>query len=297
MVHTGAVSSRRTASCIAFLMCLVLAGAASSAVACTPSASISVSPAAGARGSATNVRGSGFEREVELRWNSMTGTVLGRAEGPSFYVSLTIPDVQPGVYYIVGIGRSDGDVRGTAKTAFEVTAPPATTTTTTTTTTTGQPAAQPSAQQPEARSDAASSQSTSERPAADESRASSPSPSGSGNMSASASTAGEPAKGVAAVAAAPALPAGTAPASGSGPAEPLATPPPPDSARWGDLEVNEGDLASALASPALESVDLPTQPVRSETSMWQWGLIPLALLMIAVWLDVRRRGRHRRGFS
>lgn len=229
----------------------------------------------------------------------MTGTVLARTQGPSFSVSVTIPNVEPGVYYIVGIGRNDtGEARGAARSAFEVTAPPATTTTTTTTT--GQPAAQPSAQQPESRSDAASSPEAPERPAADESRASSPSPTTSGNMAAPASTAGEPARAVAAVAAAPARPAGTASASGSGPAETVATPPPPappESAAWSGLKVNEGDLASALPLPALDSTHRPTQPVRTETPQWQWGFVPLTILMIVVWLDVRRRDRRRREFS
>ncbi|MGH9152709.1 MAG: hypothetical protein ACRD03_10005 [Acidimicrobiales bacterium] len=60
---------------------------------------------------------------VEIRWNSLTGSQIGSAAGPSFSVEVSVPNATPGVYYIVAVqrARADNSVVGRSSRAFEVT--------------------------------------------------------------------------------------------------------------------------------------------------------------------------------
>lgn len=300
IVHTGTMSSRRTATCIALLMGLVLIGAGSGALACTPGASMSVNPRTGAAETTATVKGTSFiEGDVEIRWHTMTGLVLGTARGPSFSTSVTIPNVEPGVYYVLAIARdATGELRGKSSSPFEVTA-----TTTTTTSTTTAPDTQP--QQPGSASEGGASQSND--PSSTSGAPSSVSPQSSNDAAAPAPSprfpspprsASEPA--VAALAPGPRPAAGESSSNGSPAAAPA--PLPPDPPGWSGVATvlgeNQSDVSSALSLPALETTRAPTQPVRATTtSAWQWGFIPLTVLVVVVWLDVRRRDRGRREFS
>lgn len=113
----------------------VLVASAGLAWACTAQPRIlSVSPVAEApsptAGPSTqgakevDVRGAsvGAQAPVEIRWNAATGPIIGVATADAdgnFAATATIPDVAPGVYYLVAAA---GDV-GIARAAYEVTAP------------------------------------------------------------------------------------------------------------------------------------------------------------------------------
>lgn len=96
-------------------------GGASLAWACTRNPSISLSPSFGRAGSQTQVTGSSFlpGEPVEIRWNSATGPVLGRAAPKpdySFSVPVVVPaDAPNGTYYIVAIAPASR-----AQAAFQV---------------------------------------------------------------------------------------------------------------------------------------------------------------------------------
>lgn len=233
MVHTGTVSSRRPAVCISFLLCLLVVGAARSAFACAPSPYLSVTPSSGWAGSTTTVKGENFQQlDVEIRWNGVTGTVLATTKGPSFSESVTIPNVEPGVYYMVAVARAaDGGVKGRASGAFEVT--PRTTTATTTARATepersgsgGESQPQPSAPEGGSTASGPSSSSASPSSASPQNSNDAPAPARPPAFAPPPRNDGQPAKAVAAIAAAPARPAGTA--SMSGAPEAIGAIPPP----------------------------------------------------------------------
>lgn len=103
-------------------------GLATSAWACTAQVGVAPLPIqAAAPGSEVVVSGnSSTPGNVEIRWNGMRGPVLATAladKGPygvAFEAPVTIPQVSPGVYYLVVAG---GD-QGVGRTAVEVTAAP-----------------------------------------------------------------------------------------------------------------------------------------------------------------------------
>jgi hypothetical protein len=102
----------RRLTALAFLASLTaLAGAA---WACGPSfGPLAVSPSQGQPGSKMTVSGSGFhDGSVEIRWNGPNGPLLATASGHDFSVRVTVPDVNPGVYYVVA--RPTGPNSGTA---------------------------------------------------------------------------------------------------------------------------------------------------------------------------------------
>lgn len=114
--------------CVAALA--VVIAAAGTAWACTPSAYIMSDPSSGAAGSSATISGRYFYAEpVQLRWNTTSGPVLAQSSGPDFVVSVKIPDVAPGVYYIVATAD-----RARVSASFQVTAPATTTTGPSTTT-------------------------------------------------------------------------------------------------------------------------------------------------------------------
>ena len=80
-----------------------------------------VSPAAGAAGSEVTVSGTGFEEtEVEIRWGSRSGPLLGTAQGPAFTVTLQVPDSPPNSYPVVAVFTA-GNTVTTSNASFQVT--------------------------------------------------------------------------------------------------------------------------------------------------------------------------------
>lgn len=102
---------------------MVLAG---SSWACTAVARVEFEGGnAGLAGSQATLRGTAFEANapVEVHWNAVDGPVIARAAGPAFSVPITVPDVAPGPFYVVGVQR---DAEGTVwrvPAAFQVLAP------------------------------------------------------------------------------------------------------------------------------------------------------------------------------
>lgn len=96
--------------------CTVVAAAA---WACTPQASLSVTPSSGPPGTALRVEGTFFTTSEPVTI-TVPGGVQTTTSGPSFSVTMTTPVVPPGTYFVVA--RSSF---GQASAAIEVTAPPA----------------------------------------------------------------------------------------------------------------------------------------------------------------------------
>ena len=93
--------------------------------ACTPAAQFSLSTVAAPAGTAVSVEGSSFpaNQDVSVRWNSAGGPVLGSGKGPSFTTTVTIPDADPGIYYIVATTTNpDGSPGWAAVRSFQVVA-------------------------------------------------------------------------------------------------------------------------------------------------------------------------------
>ncbi len=89
--------------------------------ACSPQATVALTVDAGFDRSASTVRGSAFPSSpVKIHWGSATGQEIGSTQGPSFSIPITIPDAQPGVYYIVATTETADGTRFSPSTAFEV---------------------------------------------------------------------------------------------------------------------------------------------------------------------------------
>ena len=122
------VTARRMGAVLLSLMATIVAGGAI-AWACSPNANISLSPQSGPPGSEVTVSGSQFTSKgsgaaVEIRWNQLNGEVLATTTGPTFSVSVTIPEDAAGTSRIFAIGRApDGDMVGSDVAEVQVTAP------------------------------------------------------------------------------------------------------------------------------------------------------------------------------
>lgn len=109
----------------AFPALLAVLSCASIAFACTGQTRIlSITPQAAASGAHITVKGNGIATgtPVQVRWNSVTGAALASAttdEAGAFSVTVTVPQADPGIYYLV-IGSGS---EGVGRSAFEVTAP------------------------------------------------------------------------------------------------------------------------------------------------------------------------------
>jgi len=91
---------------------------------CVPQPYIVVQPrASGPAGAQVEVIGDNFEGgAVEIRWNRLDGDLLGKANGPTFSVTVTIPDQTEGLYSLLAISRgAQGEVGSIARAAFSVT--------------------------------------------------------------------------------------------------------------------------------------------------------------------------------
>lgn len=109
---------------------LVTAGRAG---ACVPQPNILVQPrASGPAGTEVEVKGENFgAASAEVRWNAVDGTLLAKANGPSFAAHVVVPaDVAPGLYTLVVLLRGpQAELVDAVRSPFEVTgtAVPATT--------------------------------------------------------------------------------------------------------------------------------------------------------------------------
>jgi len=94
-------------------------GAASLAWACSQAAGFSALTQAGPVGTTFVATATGYSGPVEIRWNSADGPVVSTPIRAGAF-SVTVPDVSPGVYYLVfatkdaGVGRMAFDVTPSA---------------------------------------------------------------------------------------------------------------------------------------------------------------------------------------
>ena len=115
------IGSARMAAAIG-LVVATLAWAAA-AWACFPLPLVTVAPqASGAAGDQVTVNGVDLGAgAIEVRWNALDGTLLGRGSGPNFSIPVTIPDAPDGVYVIVALTReANGSVGVKAAAEFQV---------------------------------------------------------------------------------------------------------------------------------------------------------------------------------
>lgn len=97
--------------------------AAAVAWACTPTADMTAGPGSGPPGTQVTFTGTGFDKGiVELRMDSTTSAPLTTVQGPSFSVTLTVPETSPGYHTFGAVGyNSEGVAVGEASVPFEVT--------------------------------------------------------------------------------------------------------------------------------------------------------------------------------
>jgi len=94
-------------------------GAASLAWACSQAAGFSALTQAGPVGTVFAATATGYSGPVQIHWNSIDGPVVS-SPAPSGGMQVTVPDVSPGVYYLVfatkdaGVGRMAFDVTPSA---------------------------------------------------------------------------------------------------------------------------------------------------------------------------------------
>lgn len=123
------MTDRRRQLLRGFLGTAVLpAGAASAAGSaawgCVPQPYIVVQPrASGPAGAQVEVVGDNFERgTAEIRWNGLDGELLGKTNGPTFSLTVTIPDHAAGLYSLLAISRgAQGEVGSVVRAAFSLT--------------------------------------------------------------------------------------------------------------------------------------------------------------------------------
>ncbi len=99
---------------------VLVAGAAWGCTAFTTLSAPQTSPAKGP----LSLKGTGLPSAVELRWNDVKGPVLASAQtdAGSFKLEATVPDVSPGIYYVVAVEPETG--QAVTRTVLEVTPPP-----------------------------------------------------------------------------------------------------------------------------------------------------------------------------
>lgn len=98
-------------------------GIAGASWACTSSASLSSSPNYGPTGSNVTVTGSSFtDGRVEIRWNAVSGPLIGEATGPNFSITVKIPNAVQDNYVILAVATDASGVTWKMATPFEVTA-------------------------------------------------------------------------------------------------------------------------------------------------------------------------------
>lgn len=112
---------RSRISSVVFGGLAIVVAMAGLAWACIPNADFTMSPAEGPAGAQTTIRLSNFSAQpVEVRWNAVDGPVLATVtpDGGSSTVQVTIPQVEPGSYFIYTVGST-----GSQQRPFEVLGP------------------------------------------------------------------------------------------------------------------------------------------------------------------------------
>lgn len=99
-------------------------GAVAVAWACTPTADMTIDPGSARAGMPVTITGTGFDQGiVEIRMDSTSSAPLATAQGPSFSVTLTVPETSPGYHTFGAVGyNAEGVAVGEASVPFEVTA-------------------------------------------------------------------------------------------------------------------------------------------------------------------------------
>ncbi len=126
--------SRRALGAICAIAGLFLS-VAGVAWACTESSFVAATPVAGTAGELVTVRAWGaFETDpatpIEIRWNEVSGPLVGTAAGPGLATEIRVPEgTAPGFYYLVAVQRDVADHEGQVTTrraaqTFEVTGGP-----------------------------------------------------------------------------------------------------------------------------------------------------------------------------
>ncbi len=118
-------AARRTVAAALGVLSLVV-GVSSLAWACTPSAYIFLSANSGGAGKTVTVTGKEFAPgPVRIEWTGAPGAQSVHANGPTFSVPVTVPQVKGGgvLYLRATAVDSTGGVQGHATRAFKVTAP------------------------------------------------------------------------------------------------------------------------------------------------------------------------------
>lgn len=109
------------------MVAVVLVGFGGTASAHTKPRIVAANPASAPAGTAVAVTGAAVgapEGEVQIRWDSVTGPVLGTADvnaDGDFAASVAVPETDPGVHFLVVVA----DGIGVARTSFEVSSPAA----------------------------------------------------------------------------------------------------------------------------------------------------------------------------
>src|SRR5436189_439849 len=86
-----------------------LLAAVAVAWACTPTAELRMDRSSGAPGTVVNLTGRGFsDGLVELRMDSTDSAPIATASGPTFAISMTIPETTPG-WHVFGAVGYDAD--------------------------------------------------------------------------------------------------------------------------------------------------------------------------------------------
>lgn len=123
--HLIALSWRRSALAHASAVLAVVSVGISTAWACAAQPLLVIHPqASGASRSTATVIGQAFSNPVEIRWNALDGPLLARLLPDAPSAQMTIPDVPPGIYAVIGVERVPGGAVGnTARASFQVAAP------------------------------------------------------------------------------------------------------------------------------------------------------------------------------
>lgn len=107
------------------MVAVVLVGFGGTASAHTKARIVAANPASAPAGTAVAVTGASVgapEGQVQIRWDSVTGPVLGTADvnaDGDFAASVAVPETTPGVHSLVVVA----DGTGVARTSFEVSPP------------------------------------------------------------------------------------------------------------------------------------------------------------------------------
>lgn len=105
-------------------------GIASLAWACTAQLGFRVEPGGAVAGAAVAAKGDNATGPVEIRWNSVDGALLAKADvtsGGTYAAGFTVPDAAPGVYTVVALSHGNDGRVTKSESAFRVSPAPGST--------------------------------------------------------------------------------------------------------------------------------------------------------------------------